>query len=433
MPRTEPISRRHFLKGAAAVTIGTPYVMRSALGSQAGGVAPSNRIHMGCIGVGGMGGGHLGGLIGNKEVQVLAICEVDAKRGQAAQARVEKGYADAMKSGSYKGCALYKDFRELLARDDIDAVMVATPDHWHIPIGIAAARAGKDTYIEKPLTLTIAEGRAFSDAVRRHGRVHQTGSQQRSSLKYRHACELVRNGRIGELKTIRVEIPSHKTIGPVPPEPVPPELDYDMWLGQAPWEPYNSARCHYNFRFIFDYSGGQVTNWGGHDLDISQWGLGTDHTGPVEISGTGVFPQNGLYNTAIKVDVEFQYANGVRLHMLTGRSGVRFEGTEGWVYINRGVLETHPKSLLTSVIGPDEIHLYDSRSHWGNFLECVRTRKQPIADAEIGHRTATCCHLANIAMLLGRKLQWDPEKEQFVNDPEADRMIDRARRSPWHL
>ncbi|MDQ3815167.1 MAG: Gfo/Idh/MocA family oxidoreductase, partial [Armatimonadota bacterium] len=378
MDESHPISRRQFLKGSAAVAVGAPYILRTSWAAPDR-PSPSNRINMGCIGFRNMGGQHVKTLANEKSVQVVALCDVDAAVLKGGKDVVEKAYAAQIKSGSYKGVATYNDFRELLGRDDIDAVMIATPDHWHIPIGIAAIKAGKDTYIEKPLTLTIAEGRALSDAVRRYGRVHQTGSQQRSSIRYRYACELVRNGRIGALKTIRVQLPSSKTMGPVPPEPVPPGFDYEMWLGQAPWAPYHPARCHYNFRFNLDYSGGQVTNWGAHDLDIAQWGNGTDLSGPTEIEGTGEFPREGLYNTATKVDVRFKYANGVELTFQTGPSGVRFEGTEGWVYVNRGTLDAEPKSILTSVIGPNEIHLYDSRNHWGNFLECVRTRQTPIA------------------------------------------------------
>jgi len=386
--------------------------------------APSKRIAMGCIGIRNMGGGHLSSLIGNPEVQVVALCDVDAKILADGKKKVE---------AKYSGVATTNDFRELLARPDIDAVMIATPDHWHVPMSLAAARAGKDIYCEKPLTLTIAEGRELSDTVRRLGRVFQTGSQQRSTRNFRYACELVRNGRIGQLHTIEVGLPNGKATNVVGAEPVPPGFDYDMWLGPAPEAPFHSERCHYNFRFNLDYSGGQITNFGAHDLDIAQWAMNMDGSGPVEVEGIGVFPDDGIWNTAVSCRFEAKYANGVKLTCATGRSGVKFIGSEGWVYVNRGEIAAQPASLTTSFIGPDEVHLYESRSHWGNFFDCIKTRAEPVASAEIGHRTATFCHLANIALLLGRPIKWNPEREEFIDDAEANRMRSRAMRAPWHL
>ncbi|MHC4741729.1 MAG: Gfo/Idh/MocA family protein, partial [Planctomycetota bacterium] len=331
--------------------------------------------------------------------------------------------------------ASYRDFRDLIARDDIDAVSVGTPDHWHVPVSIAAVRSGKDVYCEKPLTLTIAEGRTLADEVKRYGRVFQTGSQQRSSNNFRLGCEYVVNGRVGELKTIRVGIPgNNRKCEPTwTPQPVPKELNYDLWLGPALWEPYHEQRCHYQFRFILDYSGGQVTNWGAHHLDIAQWGAQADDSGPVEIRGKGEFPKTGLFTTSTKVDVEYTYANGMKMYLKTGGGGTRFEGTEGWVYVNRGKLDAEPKSILDSKIGPNEIHLYESNNHKQNFIDCIKNRKDPICNAEVGHRSSTVCHLANIAMLLERSLKWDPEAEVFPGDDEATRMTWRPRRSPWIL
>ncbi|HEX2973807.1 MAG TPA: Gfo/Idh/MocA family oxidoreductase [Tepidisphaeraceae bacterium] len=432
---TSGVSRRGFIRGMAACGLSAPMIMTSrTLG--AAGRGANDRINMGCIGIRNQGGGHLKALSGNKDVRVVAVCDVDAKIREAGKAVVEKSYASQMASGAYKGCAAYNDFRELIARKDIDAVMIATPDHWHAIIAVEAMRAGKDVYCEKPLTLTIGEGRVISDVARRYGRIFQTGSQQRSSYRFRYACELVRNGRIGQVKRIEVGLPPNnaQNTGIHPPMPVPAELDYEMWLGPAPWEPYTEGRVHYFFRFILDYSGGQVTNFGAHDLDIAQWALGMDHSGPVEVDGSrGEFPTEGLYNAATKVDFECTYANGVKVSCKTSGSGVRFVGTEGWLYVNRGTLQASQPSLLTSVIGPSEVHLYNSRDHWDNFLECMRTRQQPICNAEVGHRSATVCHLGNIAMQLKRTVKWDPAKERFVNDVEADRMIDRAKRSPWQL
>ena len=289
-------------------------------------------------------------------------------------------------------------------------------------------------FCEKPLTLTIAEGRVLADEVKRYGRVFQTGSQQRSGSEFRKACELVVNERIGKLHTMRVGISgNNRTCEQTwTPEPVPEGFDYDLWLGPAPWEPYHTQRCYYQFRFILEYSGGQMTNWGAHHLDIAQWGNQSDDTGPVEIRGKGEFPKTGLFTTALKAEVEYTYANGVKIFLRKG-GGTRFEGTEGWIYVNRGKLEAEPKSILTSVIGPDEIHLYESRDHKQNFLDCIKNRKDPICNAEIGHRTSTVCHLGNIAMLLGRPLKWDPQKEQFIGDDEANRMTWRPRRAPWRL
>jgi predicted dehydrogenase len=388
-----------------------------------GAAAPSERITIGCIGVGNMGSSDLKAFKGNANSQVVAVCEVDAQR--LAEARELAGI------GASSG---YKDFRELLARSDIDAVTVVTPDHWHVPISIAAVRAGKDVYCEKPLTLTILEGRQLVNEVRRYGRILQTGSQQRSSDNFRKACELVRNGYIGDVKTVIVGLPdNNRTCEPTwKPQPVPEGLDYDFWLGPAEWAPYHKQRCHYEFRFLLDYSGGQVTNWGAHHLDIAQWGLGMDNSGPVQIVGEGEFPKTGLFTTATRVHFEATYATGTKLICKTGGSNTRFEGTKGWVDVKRGGLKTEPESLATQVIGPQEIHLYDSKNHHQNFLDCVRSRQTPIADVEIGHRTSTLCHLGNIAMLLKRPLKWDPVKEEFLGDDVANRMRWRPRRAPWN-
>jgi len=417
-------TRRQFLK-TSAIAAGTALVWPTIIPSSVlGADAPSNRITIGSIGVGNQGASNLKGFMGQPGCQVIAICDVDA------------GYREeARKIAKIEPASCYNDFRDLLSRDDIDAVVICTPDHWHVPISIAAVRAGKDVFCEKPLTLTIAEGRILADEVRRYGRILQTGSQQRSSNEFRFACELVRNGRIGKVHTVRVGIlGNNRTCDPTwTPEPVPEGFDYDLWLGPALWAPYNKQRCHYEFRFILDYSGGQVTNWGAHHLDIAQWGLGMDESGPVEIEGRGEFPATGLFTTATKVYFEVTYAIGTKVICQTGGSGTRFEGADGWIYVDRGKLETQPDSLKKEIIGPTEIQLYKSRDHKQNFLDCIRTRKEPIATAEIGHRTSTICHLGNMAMILGRKLRWDPQKERFIDDPEADRMLARPMRSPWHL
>ena len=421
--KTDTITRRQFLKSSAvtAAAFAVPTIVPSSV---FGANAPSNRITIGSVGLGGMGTGDMKGFKGKSGSEVVALCDVDA--GHLKTAREIAGLDE-------KSC--YNDFRDLISRDDIDAVVVATPDHWHVPVSIAVVKAGKDVYCEKPLTLTIGGGRALADAVKRYGRVLQTGSQQRSGSEFRNACELVRNGRIGKLHTIKVGIPGNNKKCPPTWEtqPVPEGFDYDMWLGPAPWEPYTEQRCHYQFRFVLDYSGGQMTNWGAHYLDIAQWGNGADDTGPVEIEGKGDFPESGLFTTAKKVDITYTYANGVKLLLKTGGGNTRFEGSEGWVFVTRGKIDAEPKSLLNEKIGPDEIHLYNSRDHKQDFLDCIKSRKDPIASAEIGHRSSTVCHLGNIAMLLGRKVKWDPKKERFINDSAADSMIARSMRSPWKL
>ncbi|HUV62337.1 MAG TPA: hypothetical protein VMW24_00495, partial [Sedimentisphaerales bacterium] len=277
-------------------------------------------------------------------------------------------------------------------------------------------------------------GRTLVNEVKRYGRILQTGSQQRSGSEFRKACELVVNGRIGKLHTMRVGISgNNRKCEPTwTPEPVPEGFDYDMWLGPAPWEPYHNQRCHYQFRFLLEYSGGQMTNWGAHHLDIAQWGNQSDDTGPVEIRGKGEFPKTGLFTTALNAEIEYTYASGVKMFLSKG-GGTRFEGTEGWIYVNRGKLQAEPESLLTSVIGPDEKHLYQSNDHKQNLLDCIKSRKNPICNAEIGHRSSTVCHLGNIAMLLDRPLKWNPQTEQFIGDDEANRMTWRPRRAPWNL
>jgi predicted dehydrogenase len=419
---TSGISRRQFLRSSAAGAGAAIAIPALVPASVFGANPPSERITIGCIGVGNMGTSDLKAFQVNPHSQVVAACEVDAER-----------LAAARKLAGLDAGSCYRDFRELLARQDIDAVTVVTPDHWHVSICLAAVRAGKDVYCEKPLTLTILEGRRLANEVKRYGRVLQTGSQQRSSDNFRRACELVRNGYIGDVKTVLVGLPgNNRTCEPTwEPQPVPEGFDYDFWLGPAEWAPYHKQRCHYEFRFILDYSGGQVTNWGAHHLDIAQWGLGMDDSGPVEIVGAGEFPSSGLFTTATRVRFEMTYATGTKLLCKTGGSNTRFEGTKGWVDVKRGGLRTEPVSLATQTIGANEVHLYESKNHHQNFLDCVRSRQEPIAGVEIGHRSATLCHLGNIAMLLQRPLRWDPVKEEFSGDDAANRMRWRARRAPW--
>ena len=432
------IGRRQFLEsaaGAVAVAIGFPYIVKSSVFGANGTILPSERIVMGCIGVGGQGTGDMKGFLEHESVQVVAVCDVNREsygyQGRSPRGRepakriVEEHYAKKKDSVAYKGCAAYEDFRELIARNDIDAVLIATPDHWHaIPV-IEAASAGKDIYCEKPLSLTVAQARAMVNAVRRYGRVFQTGSQQRSSYWYWHGCELIRNGYIGEVKTILVGVGGTSGACYLPAESVPEGLNWDMWLGPAPARPYN-IEIQQRWRAFQDYSGGQMTDFGAHNFDIAQWGLGMDDSGPVEI-----YPPEG------EKEITYKYANGVTMTRRTPKEWkeytVLFTGTKGKVEMHREFLHTWPENLAKHQISPNEIRLYRSDDHFGNFLDCIRSRRKTVADVEIGCRSVTVCHLGNIAYQLNRPLKWDPAQEQFVNDAQANRMLKRPMRSPWHL
>jgi len=444
-----PLSRRRFLAGAAA--LGVPAIIPAATLGRGGRPAASERIRVGAIGCGNMGLGDIRSFLNDPRAQVVAVCDVNTESGgywngsvagrEPAKRLVEAKYAEEKKSGAYKGCDTYVDFREILARKDIDVVIVSTPDHWHaIPV-VEAAKAGKDIYCQKPLSLTIAEGRAMSDAVKKHKRVFQTGSQQRSDSNFRRACELVRNGRIGKIHTVKVGLPPGrpdygKSGDRKKPEPVPKGFEYDLWLGPAPEAAYAPARCHVNFRWIYDYSGGQVTDWGGHHPDCAQWGLGAERTGPVEIrNAKATFPKDELWNTATDYSFEAIYADGVKMIVSSKeKMGVRWEGSDGWISADRGRHDASDKKILDSKIGTDEIHLYESKNHYGNFLDCVLSRKETAAPVETAHRSITICHLGNIAMRLGReKLKWDPAKELILDDAEASKMLSRPYRGPWKL
>ena len=433
MDKRRVITRRRFMKivtGVSVAAMGFPYVVASSALGKAGGVAASNCITLGFIGVGSHGiGMNLRTFLGNADAQAVAVCDVDTNNLNKARDIVNQKYGN-------QDCATYKDFREVIARDDIDAVMISTPDHWHVPIAIAAAKAGKDVECEKP-TLTVAEGRALVETMKRYGRIFQWSTEDRSVYEYHRMCELVRNGRIGEVHTVHVELPSgpHNPSDPTP-LPVPDGLDYEMWLGPARWAPYTKDKIHYHWRWIQAYSGGQLADWGAHLLDGAQWGNNTEHTGPVEVEGKGVFCTGGLYDTAKEYRIEYKYDNGVKLIVTSGTPSLRFEGSEGWIG-NRGwraPLQASSKSILDSAIGPNEIHLYTCRAgEQRNFLDCVKSRKDCYFPPEIGQRCFTIAHIGNISMLLGRKLRWDPIKEQFINDDEANRMLSRPMRSPWHL
>ena len=425
---SERISRRRFLKASAAAFAAPTIIPATALGNETR-LPPSERIVMGAIGVGGMGKGDMGSFMHSKEVQMVAVCDVDADFLSAAKKQVEDYYAKQSDKGSYKGCDGYTDFRDLMARDDINAVTIGTPDHWHALISIAAAKAGKDIYCQKPLCLTIEQGRAMVNAVRRYARVFQTGSQQRSEYngRFRRACEYVRSGRIGKVQTIHVSCGGPSGDCYLPAQPVPEGLDWDLWIGPAPWRPYNERLHPASWRSYRDFSGGGMTDWGAHHFDIAQWALGMDNSGPVEI-----VPPDGK-------DVKrltYKYANGVLMYHggYTGpTSGILFTGTDGKIEVGRDHLATYPKEIMEEPLSPDDVHLYKNAGHRPDLLHCIRTRQRPICDVEIGHRSVTVCHLGNIAYWLKRPLRWSPEKEEFVGDAEANRWVGRPMRPPWTL
>jgi predicted dehydrogenase len=421
------VSRRRFVQvGAAAIA--APYFIPSrVLGKD----APSKKITVGFIGVGDHGRSwNMRYYLGLPEARILAVCDVDEGRMRKGKELVDEKYGN-------KDCATTKDFREILARKDIDAVMISTPDHWHTLISVMALRAGKDVQCEKP-TLSIDEGKLLIEEVRKRKAVFQTSTEDRSVPVYHRMAELVRNGRIGKLKTIEVTLPKQPTkAGDPTPQPVPPGLDYEMWLGPAPYAPYTLDRVHFNFRWIWDYSVGIVADWGTHLFDTAQWGNDTEHSGPVEIEGTGTHWNEGLYNTTKDYDITFRYANGVVMTCRPGDPSLRFVGSDGWVGNQgwRGKLEASSPEIFNSVVGPNEIHLYTNpKGEHHDFLQCVKSRKDPYFPVEIGHRVSTVCHLGALAVKLGRKLKWDPQAEVFLDDDEANgfRQV-RPMRSPWSL
>jgi predicted dehydrogenase len=384
---------------------------------------------MGCIGMGGMGTGDMRGFLGKKEVQVVAVCDVDKSQRDKAKKNVDDKYKN-------NDCKTYLDFRNVIERKDIDALSLAMPDHWHSIPAVMGAASGKDIHAQKPLARTIAEGRAICDAVRRYGIIWQTGSQQRSGRDFHRACELVRNGRIGKVTRVEVGLPTGGGSDNKPVQPEPEGVDWNFWLGPAPWVPYRGI-IHWNWRWMMDYSGGQLTDWAGHHIDIAHWGLDLERTGPVEIEGRGVYPKDGIYDVPMEYKFTCKYANGVVMTVANNKQipqGTKWYGESGkWVYVKRGKLEANPARVLKEVIGPDEDKLYESRDHRRNFLDCVKSRKETIAPAEVGHRSISVGLLGEIAMLTESKLRWDPDKEIFLNNEQANRMLSRPMRSPWHL
>ena len=446
-PTTSSCSRRSFIKTTALA--GFPTIIPASVLGRGKRPAPSERMTLGCIGTGNNGINWLKNFLSDDRVQVVAVCDVN-KKGAGYWAGREGGREEARRiiNERYKNESCGEkdsvaDFRELLAREDIDAVQVATPDHWHALQVIAAAKAGKHIYGQKPLSLTVKEGRMMSDAVRDAGVTFQTGSQQRSSVHFRKGIELVQNGFIGKVHTVKVGLPGghpdySKRGGQKEEAPVPEGLDYDLWLGPAPEAYYCPARLHVNWRWNLDYSGGQLTDWGAHHIDIAQWGMGKGLTGPVSFKNlSGEFPERTeLYNTAGKYDWECTYADGLKMLIGTSqKGGVTFEGEDGkWIHTNRGRLQSNPPEVVKSKIEEGMTRVYESNNHVGNFVDCVFSGKEPVAPIEHAHRTISIAHLGNIGLQLEREeLTWDPEKEQVVDDVAANGMLTREYRAPWKL
>lgn len=457
-------TRRGFLKttltGIAAITAFPTIIPARVLGAD----APSKKINILQIGCGRIGHAmDMPGLLKQTDARIIAVCDLDSIRLADAKRFVESAYA---KRGIHQTVAVYGDYREALKNPDIDAVAVSTPDHWHAAPVIAAAKAGKDIYVQKPLALTLAEGRAVSDIVRAKGRAFQIGSQQRSASQFRRACEYVRNGRIGKLKTIRIGLPTDPSGKVEPVMPVPKNLNYDMWLGSTPEAPYTEARVHsqnsnparrYGDRpgwlRIESYCLGMITGWGSHHVDIAHWGMNTELTGPISVEGHATFPTSGLWNVHGPYHVEAQYANGVTM-IIDNKfpNGIRFEGTDGWIFVTRGEekvtasdpgsngarlgpLNASKEEILNTPLGEKEIHLHVSPNgdHHLDWIRSIQTRKPAVTTPEAAHRSSSACMISWIAMKLGRKLTWNPEKEEFVNDEKANEMRSRHQRAPYGI
>lgn len=441
-------SRREFLRrttAAAGATFLGPLIIPGRVLGLDGTVAPSNRITVGVIGTGRQTAyANIPGFLREADAQIVAVCDVDSWRMEKARKQVEDHYAEATDSGRFKGCATFRDWRDLIARKDIDAVMIATPDHWHVLQAVAALKAGKDVACEKPLTRSIAEGRVLCDAVRKYKRVFRTDSEFRCNRVFHRAVELVRNGTIGKLQHILSATPKDSTIGPQPDMPVPAELDYEMWLGPAPLKPYTEKRVHPpqqdrarpGWISIRDYADGMLANWGAHLNDIAMWANDTEHTGPVEIEATGKFaPAGNLWDVIQEFEARFRFANGVRLTCRTDQALLRFEGTEGWIEVRYpNSLEASNESLLSWKPGANDVTFPLKHSEKRDFLDAVKSRQQPMYDAEAGHRVNSLSHLALAAIELGRPLKWNPATEQVIGDAAAnDFLKPKPLRAPWKL
>ena len=414
-------SRRHFL-GSTGLGLAAPYFISSGAVGAADKRAASDRVVAALIGCGGRGMGLLG-IHDDPGCTIAAVCDVDQQRLTAAKNRIGK-------------CDAYQDFRRILDRPDIDAVLIGTPDHWHAAITVMACQAGKDVYCEKPLCRTIHEGRTMVEAARRYGRIVQMGTQYRSIAKTRQACEWVRNGRLGKVHTVRLSHPSNPFLRCESGLPVPPNLDWDLWLGPAPWSPYHPARCHFSFRWFMDYGSGFIADNGVHMFSVVSWAMGADQTGPVTIEATGRQSPNNFYDVPVDLRVRYEFADPSFVMIWEqpggGSLNLEFLGSQAtltgfWDFqVTQGQADLSPTR-------PEELHLERSDSHSGNWLQCIATRQRPVMDVEIGHRVTCLSHLGNLAFRLGRKLQWDPAAERFVGDDEANRLLQVVYREPWRL
>jgi predicted dehydrogenase len=452
------MKRREFIKNSVVTTAGIfsmPAIVPSIVFGKG---KPNDKINIAQIGFGRIAQSHdLPETIKHDMCRIVAVADVDTKRAADGKKWIENYYTKKTGKQNYIDIKVYHDYREMLQDKNIDAVIISTPDHWHAQPAVEAALAGKDIYLQKPASLTITEGRLMSDIVHRTGCIFQVGSQQRSLNpwpQFHRVCELVRNGRIGQVKHIKVGLGTDPA-GPVEPEmPIPTNLNYDMWLGSTPNVYYTEKRVHPQNDYsrpgwlrCEQFGAGMITGWGAHHLDTAHWGMGTEFTGPIELEAQAEFPKSGLWNVHGNFTVHAKYANGVTMDISSDfPNGVRFEGSEGWIFVSRGnarVTASDPATrgqasqdvsdpkILESKIGPDEIHLYKSPEQHLNWLECIRSRKQPVAPAEVAHRSCTACLLSHIAMKLPRKLYWNPKKERFINDDQANRMLSRPQRHPY--
>jgi predicted dehydrogenase len=429
-------SRRNFVKRSAAFVAGAivlPQIIPSSAFGRGGRISPSDRVVIGSIGTGSQGMSNMRDFLKlNDAVQYVAVCDVDALRLAKAKETVDL-------ANKNKDCRTYGDYREFLEKEKLDAVSLALPDHWHGIIYSEVANRKLNIYGEKPICRTIHDGQTIVNAVKKNNIIWQTGSWQRSQPHFRRGAELAINGRVGKIKYIEVGLPDgSKGIGTPPVMEVPPELNWEMWLGPALKVPYRGV-SHWDWRWILDYSGGQLTDWAGHHIDIANWGAGLEHTGPVEIKGSGVYPYEGLFNVPFEYDFLCKYANGIEMRVANSSRlplgmGTTWHGDSGWIHVDRGnkISASDPK-ILNEVIGENEIHLYKSDNHWQNFVDCVHSGKPTIAPVEVAYRAISVALLGEITMTTGQTIKWDPEKEEIIGNPRASRMLSRPYRQPWKL
>jgi predicted dehydrogenase len=429
-------SRRDFVKRSAALVAGAivlPQIIPSSAFGMGRKIAPSDRIVIGSIGVGSQGMSNMRDFLKLKDaVQFVAVCDVDTLHLAKAKETVDL-------ANNNKNCRTYSDYREFLEKEKLDAVSIALPDHWHGIIYSAAANKKINVYGEKPICRTIKDGQTIVNSVKKNNIIWQTGSWQRSVANFHRGAELAINGRVGKINYIEVGLPNgNKGIGTPPVKPVPAEMNWEMWLGPALKVPYRGV-SHWDWRWILDYSGGQLTDWAGHHIDIANWGAGLEHTGPVEISGSGVYPVEGIFNVPVEYDFRCKYANGIEMRVANASRlplgmGTTWHGDLGWVHVDRGdIISASDPKILTEVIAENEIRLYKSENHWQNFVDCVRSGKPAIAPVEVAYRAISVALLGEIAMTTRQTIKWDPEKEEIIGNPNGTRLMSRPYRQPWTL